>query len=67
MNGLGAVMGFLSAGAAGCAGLSAAQILGAGEFVARVVDDFVGLQAGRGVGAEAGDLARNNDDYEKQE
>src|ERR1039458_1945191 len=33
MNGLGAVMGFLSAGAAGGAGLSAAQILGAGEFV----------------------------------
>jgi len=59
-NGLRAVMGFLSAGATGGAGLSSAQIFGAGKFVGGVVDDFIGLEAGCGVGTKAGDFAGND-------
>ena len=66
VDSLGTVMGFPSAGMAGCAGLSAAQIFGAGEFVSRVVDDFVGLETGCGVGTEAGNLSRNEYQHEKQ-
>ena len=66
MNGLSTVMGFSSSGAGGCAGLSATQVFGAREFVTGVVDDFVGLDAGRGVGAKAGDLAGKDHQHEDQ-
>jgi hypothetical protein len=41
--------------------------LSAGEFVARVVDDFVGLEPGCGVGAETVDFAGKNHQDENQE
>lgn len=66
VNGLGAVMGFLAAGASGLAGLSAAEVFGAWKFVAGIVDHFVGTQFGRGVGPEAIDLAWKDDDDEDQ-
>jgi hypothetical protein len=53
-------MGFLSASATGGARLSSAQIFGAGKFVGGVVDDFIGLEAGCGVGTKAGDFAGND-------
>lgn len=67
MNGLRAVMGFVASGAGGCAGLGSAEIFDAGEFIAGVVDDFVGLQMRRGVGAQSIDFAGNEDDGEEQE
>jgi hypothetical protein len=67
MNGLSAMMRFLSAGAAAGAGLGAAEVFGAWKFVARIVDHFIGLDPGRGVGAKAGNLAWKNCDYEQQE
>lgn len=67
MNGLCVVMGFVAAGAGGCARLGTAKVFDAGEFVAGVVDDFIGLQAGRGIGAQAVDFAGNDDDGEDQE
>jgi len=59
-------MGFVAAGVSGCAGLGSAEIFDAGKFVAGVVDDFIGLQMGRGVGAQAVDFAGNDDDGEDQ-
>jgi hypothetical protein len=61
------MMGFVAAGAGGCAGLSSAEIFDAGEFIAGVVDDFIRLQMGRGVGTQAVDFAGNDDDSEEQE
>ena len=60
-------MGFMAASAGGCTGLSSAEVFDAREFVAGVVDDFVGLQMGCGVGAQAVDFAGNDDDGEEQE
>lgn len=57
----------LTSGAAGDAGLSSAEVFGARQFVAGVVDHFVGLQLGRGVGTQAGNLPRKNRDDEQQE
>jgi hypothetical protein len=67
MNGLSAVMRFPAAGAAGGAGLGAAEIFGARQFVAGVVDYFIGLQPGWSVGAKAGNLPRENHDDEQEE
>ena len=66
VNGLGTVMGFVASGACGGAGLGSAEIFDAGEFVAGIVDDFIGLQTGRGVGAQSVDFAGNDDDREEQ-
>ena len=59
-------MGLLTSGAAGGAGLSSAEVFGARQFVAGIVDHFVGLQLGRGVGTKAGNLTRKNRDDEQQ-
>jgi hypothetical protein len=64
LDGLSTVVGLLTTGVASRAGLSAAQIFGARQFVAGVIDDFVGLQAGWCVGAEAGYFA--GDDQKNQ-
>ena len=67
VNGLSAVMGFVASRAGDCAGLGSAEVFDAGEFVAGIVDDFIGLQMRRGVGAKAVDFAGNDDDGEEQE
>jgi hypothetical protein len=67
VNGLGTVMRFLSAGAAGCASLGAAQVFGAWQFIAGIVDHFKGPDFGSGVGAETCNLPRKNHDDEQQE
>jgi hypothetical protein len=67
VNGLGAVMGFVASGAGSCAGLGSAEVFDARKLVAGIVDDFVGLQMGRGIGAKAVDFAGNQDDGEEQE
>ena len=56
----------MAAGAAGGAGLSAAQVFDPGEFVAGEVNDFIGLQMRRGIGAQAVDFAGNDDECEEQ-
>ncbi len=66
VNGLGAVVRFAAAGAASGAGLCAAQIFGARQFVAGVVNHFIGLQLGHSVGAKLVDLPRDNDNNEQQ-
>ena len=67
MNGLGSMMGFVTAGAAGSSGLGAAKIFGARQFVAGVIDYFIGTHLGCGVRTEAGNLARNHYDDKQQE
>jgi hypothetical protein len=67
VNGLGTVMCFLATCVAGDSGLSAAEVFGARQFVARVVDHFIGLQFGRRVGTEPKYLPRKNDNNEEQE
>ena len=67
MNGLGSMMGFVTAGAAGSSGLGAAKIFGARQFVAGVIDHFMGPYLGCGVRTEPGNLARNHDDDKQQE
>jgi len=66
VNGLGAVVGFVAAGAGGGAVLGSAEVFDAGEFVAGIVDDFIGLQTRRGIRAQAVDFAGNDDDREEQ-
>ncbi len=60
-------MRFAAASAAGGAGLGSAQIFGAREFVGGVIDDFVGLNAGRGIGTEAVNFVRKNHEDENDE
>jgi len=67
VNGLSAVMRFLASGAAGGTGLGAAEIFGARQFVAGVVDHFVRFQLCRRVGAKLVNLPRENDNDEQQE
>jgi hypothetical protein len=57
-------VGLLTTGMASHARLSAAQIFGARQFVAGVIDDFLGLKAGWCIGAEAGYFA--GDDQKNQ-
>ncbi len=64
VNGLGAVMRFLTAGVAVGARLSAAEVLGARQFVAGVINNFVGAQLGWSVGTELSNLPRKNHDNE---
>ena len=60
------MVGLLTTGVASRAGLSAAQIFGARQFVAGVIDHFVGLKAGWGIGAEVGDFAGDNQQNQGQ-
>ena len=57
-------MRFPAPGTAGGAGLRPADILGARQFVAGIVDHFIGNQLRRGVGPHAGNLPRQNHDDE---
>jgi hypothetical protein len=66
VDGLSAVVGFAASGVAGAAGLSATEVLGAGQFVARVVNDFVRAQLRRGVGAKTSDFSRENAHQDQQ-
>jgi hypothetical protein len=61
------MMRFLTSSASRGAGLGAAEVFGAGQFIARVVDDAIGLQPGRSVGAKAVNLLRKNDEDEHAE
>ncbi len=56
------MIGLLSAGAAGAAGLCAAEVLDLGKFVAVVIDDFVLGQSGGPEGLQKGELSRQDDD-----
>jgi hypothetical protein len=67
VNGLGSVMRFLTAGAACDSGLGAAEVFGAGQFVAGVIDHFIGPHFWCGVRAELGDLLRDYDEDEQHE
>jgi hypothetical protein len=67
VNGLGSVMRFMTTGAAGGSGLSAAEVFGARQFVAGVIDHFIGLHLGWRVGAQLGDLLRDYDQDEQYE
>ncbi len=67
MNGLGPVMRFVASGAAGDSGLGAAQVFGARQFVAGVIDHFIGLHLGRSVGTKLGNLLRDNDQNKQNE
>lgn len=66
LDGLGTVMSFAAARAAGGGGLGSTQIFGAGQFVGGVIDDFVWLDARRGVGTEAVNFAGKNHENENQ-
>jgi len=66
LDGLSTVVGLLTTGVASRAGLSAAQIFGARQFVAGVIDDFVGLKAGWCIGAEAGYFAGDDQNNQGQ-
>ena len=67
MNGLGAMTCFLTAGAAGGAGLRAAEVFGPRQFVAGIIDHFIGFQLRWSVGPKLVNLSRKNDDDEQQE
>lgn len=58
-------MSLLTSGSGGFAGLRSAEVFGARELVARVINDFIRLQFGWGIGAKAVDLARESD-YREQ-
>ena len=60
-------MSFLAAGTAVHAGLRSAQVFGAREFVAGVVDHFIRTHLRRRVGAKAIDLPRENGNHKQQE
>jgi hypothetical protein len=53
-------MRFLASSVATAAALGSAQIFSAGQFIARVIDDFIGTQMWCGVRAKARDLRGNN-------
>ena len=67
VNGLGAVMRFLAAGVAGRARLGAAEVLGARQFIAGVIEHLIGTHLRRGVGTEAVNLPRKNYQDEQYE
>lgn len=67
MNGLGSVMRVVTAGAAGGSSRGAAQVFGARQFVAGVVDHFIGLYLRCGVGTELRNLLRDYDQDEHYE
>jgi hypothetical protein len=59
-------MSLAAASTAGGASLRAAHILSARQFVAGIVDDFVGNEFRRGVGTHVGNLPRKNHHNENQ-
>jgi hypothetical protein len=61
------MMSFLASSAAGGGGLRAAKIFGARQFVARVVDHFVGLQLRRRIGPQLINLTGKHDEDKEQE
>jgi hypothetical protein len=67
LDGLGAMVSFVSAGLATRSGLRATEIFGAGKFIAGVVDDVVAGQPGRDVRAQLVELHRHNDRGKDQE
>src|SRR5580700_8504264 len=67
MNGLGSVMRFMASGAPGGSGLGAAQVFGARQFVAGIIDHFIGLHLGWSVRAKLGNLLRDNDQDKQHE
>jgi len=64
MNSLSPVMRFLATGAASGSGLGAAQVLGARQFVAGVIDHFIRPHFRWRVRTELGNLRRNYNDGE---
>jgi hypothetical protein len=64
VNGLSSVMGFVTASATGGSGLGASQIFGAREFVAGVIEHFIGPYLGCGVRTKLGDFLW---DYDQDE
>ncbi len=58
-------MRFLASGAAGRAGLGAAEVFGAGQFVAGVIDHFVGTHFRCSIRTKVVNLVRKN--YENEE
>ncbi len=67
MDGLGPVMRFVATGAAGGSGLGAAQIFRARQFVAGIIDHFIGLYLRRRVGTKLGNFLRDNDQDKQQQ
>jgi hypothetical protein len=61
------VVSFVAAGAARHPGLRSGQVLGAGQFVAGIIDHVVAGQLGRSIGAHLPDLYRQDDDHEQEE
>ena len=66
LDGLGAMVRFVAAAAAGGSGFSAAQILGAGQLLAAVIDHIVTRKSGRDEGTQLGDLHLDRDRRENQ-
>jgi hypothetical protein len=60
-------MSFLASSSRGFSSFRSAEIFGARELIARIVDDFIGMQLGCGVRAKAVDLARESDQGKQQE
>ncbi len=58
---------FLTARAAGYAGLRTAEVFGPRQFIAGVINHFIRLQLRWRVGAELVNLSRKNDDDKQQE
>jgi hypothetical protein len=67
VDGLGSVMRFVTTGAASGSGLGAAKVFGARQFVAGVIDDFIGTHLGHRVGTHLGNLSGKNHDDKQQE
>ena len=66
-NRLSAVTCFLASGAARSPGLRSTQVFGARQFVAGIVNHFIGFQLRRRVGSKLVDLLRKNDHHKQQE
>ena len=67
MDGLGSVMRIVTTGAAGGSGLCAAQVFGARQFVAGIIDHFIRTHFGCRVGAQFINLAWKNYHNKDQE
>jgi hypothetical protein len=61
------MMRFMTTGAAGGSCLGAAEVFGAGQFVAGVIDHFIRLHLGWSVGAKLCNLLRDYDQDEQYE
>jgi len=61
------MMRFLASRASGDTRLRATKIFGAGQFIAGIIDHFIGFQLRRRVGAQLVNLPRKHDEDEEQE